>query len=155
MYSYNNERITKCTACGGTDEKDRYGSDRPGQCISCAAGYRLLTGKETDVNNGWDSGVCGPTCNSTTYLHAGMWPMQCVPKTDVGKYCWNPWPYWDPMTPHEEQQTDNFNTGGFMCKSGLCGGGGANSMSMSMSMSMSYCSYDPMTGYGGDQNYCC
>lgn len=156
MYSYNNERISKCTACGGTDEKDRYGSDRPGQCVSCAAGYRLLTGKETDVNNGWESGVCGPTCNSTSYLDAGMWPMQCVTKTDAGKYCHNPWPYYDPMTASgaaNSQPLDNFNTGGFMCKSGLCGGGGANSMSMSMSMS--YCSYDPMTGYAGDQNYCC
>lgn len=153
MYSYNNERISKCTACGGTGEKDQHGSDRPGQCVSCAAGYRLLTGKETDVNNGWESGVCGPTCNSTSYLDAGMWPMQCVTKTDAGKYCYNRWPYYDPMIDSEPDShpPSAFNTGGFMCKSGLCGGGGADSMSMSWST----CSYDPMSGYSGDQHYCC
>ena len=61
-------------------------------------GVQAVNRKETDVNNGWESGVCGPTCNSTSYLDAGMWPMQCVPKTDAGKYCYNPWPYYDPMT---------------------------------------------------------
>jgi len=84
--SYNNERISNCTACGGTDEKDRSGFDRPGQCTSCAAGSRLLTGKETDVNNGWESGICGPVCASDHYLDAGMWPMRCVARKDAGNY---------------------------------------------------------------------
>ena len=113
-------------------------------------GIQAADRKETDVNNGW---IAASAAHVQLHDVLDADVPGVVPKTDAGKYCWNPWPYWDPMTAPEEQQTDNFNTGGFMCKSGLCGGGGTNSMSMSMSMS--YCSYDPMTGYGGDQNYCC
>ena len=67
---------------------------------------------------------------------------------------YNPYPYYDYTAEGPSHQPpDNFNTGGFMCKSGLCGGGGAaNSMSY---LSYSMCSYDPYTGHGGGQNYCC
>ena len=77
----------RCTSCGDESYTDPlWEYPNPGQCTSCAAGSRLLTGKETDVNNGWESGICGPVCASDHYLDAGMWPMRCVARKDAGNY---------------------------------------------------------------------